>query len=74
MRSLIVGILFVLCLLPAWASNPGEPLDCSDWVFLEPGLSCFMYTMPPCHGDDCEFATRNLEMDNAGAFESPRIL
>ncbi len=22
------------------SSDPGEPLDCSDWVFLEPGLYC----------------------------------
>ena len=27
-------------LSPAQASNPGEPLDCSDWVFLEPGFTC----------------------------------
>ena len=24
----------------AFASEPGQPLDCSDWVFLKPGLSC----------------------------------
>jgi hypothetical protein len=24
----------------AFASEPGQPLDCSDWVFLEPGLTC----------------------------------
>src|SRR5437879_3672659 len=26
--------------LPALASQPGHPLDCSDWVFLQPGYSC----------------------------------
>jgi len=24
----------------AFASEPGQPLDCSDWVFVEPGYSC----------------------------------
>jgi hypothetical protein len=31
----------------AFASEPGQPLDCSDWVFLEPGLSCRM-VVDPC--------------------------
>ena len=35
-----VWIVAALLLLPAWASEPGEPLDCSDWVFVEPGLNC----------------------------------
>ena len=37
MRPLLI-VLAVLCFIPSWASDPGEPLDCSDWVFLEPGL------------------------------------
>ena len=28
--------LIFLCASAASASNPGEPLDCSDWVFLGP--------------------------------------
>ena len=33
--------LFAIALcLPALASNPGEPLDCSDWVAVEPGVLC----------------------------------
>jgi hypothetical protein len=28
---IVVGVL----LLPALASEPGEPLDCDDWVFLD---------------------------------------
>ena len=44
-------VLAVLCLLPAWASEPGEPLDCSDWVFLEPGLSCSTLIPYPCDLD-----------------------
>ena len=34
----LVLVLAVLS-LAAWASNLGEPLDCSDWVFLEPGFT-----------------------------------
>ncbi len=33
-------ILLVFSLLSAFASDPGQPLDCSDWVFLEPGYTC----------------------------------
>jgi hypothetical protein len=33
-RILTVLALAAAFLSPAWASNPGEPLDCSDWVFL----------------------------------------
>ena len=34
-----IAVVFVAA-LPSLASEPGQPLDCSDWVFLEPGLSC----------------------------------
>ena len=41
MTRLAVTVVWIgLFALPAIASEPGEPLDCSDWVFLEPGLSC----------------------------------
>jgi hypothetical protein len=34
-------VLFaVLVCSGALASEPGQRLDCSDWVFLAPGLSC----------------------------------
>ena len=39
MRSVLAICLLSLA-LPVLASNPGEPLDCSDFVFLIPGLSC----------------------------------
>ncbi len=32
--------VIVLATFPAAASEPGQPLDCSDWVFSEPGFSC----------------------------------
>ncbi len=39
MRRLLY-LLVVVCLLPAWASEPGQPLDCSDVIFNESGHSC----------------------------------
>src|SRR5262245_16880357 len=37
-------------LLPIWASQPGQPFDCTDWVFLTPGLTC---TDIADQGDQC---------------------
>ncbi len=34
--------LAALC-APALASEPGQPLDCSDWVFNDPSLSCAIF-------------------------------
>jgi hypothetical protein len=39
MRFAAVLVVSVAC-SAVLASSPGQPLDCSDWVFLEPGLSC----------------------------------
>ena len=40
------------------ASPPGQPLDCSDWVVLEPGLAC-SGIIPPGHSTRTPFtATR----------------
>ncbi len=57
-------VLMAAC-LPAFASEPGQPLDCSDWVFLEPGLSCEVIDAPAAGF----FFTRtgvNLSVDNTG--------
>ena len=35
-------------LLPAWASEPGQPLGCDDWVIVEPGLSMSTLIAYPC--------------------------
>ncbi len=40
MLRFCLPIVLMLSMIPAFASDPGQPLDCSDWVFLEPGLSC----------------------------------
>lgn len=34
---LLIGMLLGV---PTWASNPGGPMDCTDWIIVEPGLSC----------------------------------
>ena len=39
MNRSIIAIVAAMVVLPAWASNPGEPLDGEDWVFVMPGLS-----------------------------------
>lgn len=37
---MFVACLAIACFLPVGASNSGQPLDCSDWVFGEPGIAC----------------------------------
>lgn len=44
--SLAVMLSAALC----FASEPGQPLDCSDWVFLEPGLDCSVLVSDDCEG------------------------
>ena len=65
MRRLL--LLLMVVSLPVWASNPGEPLDCSDWVFLEPGFSCREIAPFPCDKAVCEAGGMNFAVDNEGA-------
>ena len=39
MRLSVFTILLIIT-VSASASEPGDPIDCSDWVFDLPGLSC----------------------------------
>jgi hypothetical protein len=64
MRTVLSAVVALL-VLPAWASDPGEPLDCSDWVFLEPGLSCEM-VIPP--DGIVPNLTDLVDIDNEGDF------
>ncbi len=43
MTRIAVVAAVVLVLGSTFASEPGQPLDCSDWVVTEPGLSCRPY-------------------------------
>jgi len=45
---LVLAVLLAVCLLPAWATRPGEYQDCSDWMQLEPGYICTTFVAPPC--------------------------
>jgi len=37
---IVTFALLVLFVLPTWASEPGQPFDCDDWIFHESGLAC----------------------------------
>ncbi len=54
---------------PARASEPGQPLDCSDWVFLEPGHDCSAWVPFPCDPESnpfCGGSAVGQVFDNAG--------
>ena len=70
-RPLIV--LAVLCLLPARASEPGQPLDCSDWVFLEPGLTCSTWATPDTAPIPALNRGSGLVVDNLGRMLFVRV-
>ena len=36
----VVAAFLLLAVLPSVASEPGQPADCSDFVFIEPSLAC----------------------------------
>lgn len=73
MKTSLVGAiaLSIGFILPAGASEPGQPLDCSDWVILAPGLSCEI-AIPPSCGDTsnldgrCVVALDDRAVDNLG--------
>jgi hypothetical protein len=67
---------FPACLLVAFvcsvadASQPGQPFDCSDWVFVAPGLSCSVLLPPPLPANTIDAAWwargNNFVIDNEG--------
>ena len=67
MRILLVTAAVVLVVVPVHASEPGEPLDCSDWVFLEPGLSCRQWSVSNAVPQMVLNRGSNLVVDNVGA-------
>lgn len=55
-----------LALVPAWASNPGDPLDCTDLQPDSPGYSCSIYApMTPSGPQYYDFG-QYTETDNEG--------
>ena len=74
MRATMLLLIGLTVLMPAIASQPGQPLDCSDWVFLEPGLSCQVVIPPPC-GDWSNFEPRCVVSHDGRALDNQgRIL
>ena len=68
----ILPLLIVITLTylnPAWASEPGQPLDCSDWVFLEAGLTCSVYAQVGSLSDNSIFFQYGgvFHTDNTGS-------
>jgi hypothetical protein len=53
----------------ALASEPGSPIDCSDWVFVQPGLHSSVFIAPPSNSNlGTELWSRgdSLTVDNEG--------
>src|SRR5262245_50507910 len=48
MRRATFFAAVLLSVVPVLASEPGQPLDCSDWVIVEPGISCITLIAYPC--------------------------
>ena len=67
MRKAILVLLVVSFALPALASQPGHPLDCSDWTILTPGVHCSVST-PLGAPISSEWPTKGptLVLDNEG--------
>ena len=48
------AILVALACSSALASEPGQPLDCSDWVIVKPGIGCSVSVPLDCqHSPIC---------------------
>ena len=47
MRGICLAAVALFLVLPALASEPGQPLDCSDWGIDEPGITCSVM-VPDC--------------------------
>lgn len=73
MRSVVIGTLLVSWSSAAHASSPGQPLDCSDWVILKPGIACSTLIPYPCAEDFGCFASYGNTIDNEsnGVFINP---
>src|SRR5207247_3459549 len=81
LRTLTI-LAFSLLAGHAWASQPGQPLDCSDWVFSEPGHTCTVFAAvgnfpldQQYDGETTNFLDKgnNLQVDNAGHLFALRL-
>ena len=66
MRKLLF-LTLLLCVVPAWATDPGELQDCSDWMQLQPGYTCTTFVAPPCNSTPvCEKSGTTQVVDTNG--------
>lgn len=65
-----VVVMTAGCTCFAFASQPGQPLDCEDWVFVEPGFSCsewIPFNCAPLGTKDARCRTgQQRNLDNEG--------
>ena len=76
MRKGILVLAAVVLTFPALASQPGHPLDCSDWVFVDTSLSCHVSVPRGSLAIDSPMLNRgsNLVITSEGpAFALPSI-
>ena len=76
MRMILLVAVLALA-SPVLGSEPGQPLDCSDWVFLQPGLTCGYYAPAElCTSNQsdprCSVGANPRQCDAAGAVLATR--
>jgi hypothetical protein len=64
--NFLMGLVLCVLASPALASQPGQPLDCSDWIILEAGLSCTVAIAPDCSGQSACIRGVPITTDNSG--------
>ena len=69
MRGAMAVTVALLGTTAAMASAPGQPLDCTDWVFSDAGLSCSPWVAYPCDAATDPFCSgpgQTAAFDNEG--------
>ncbi len=62
----VAVLLVALACSDALASQPGQRLDCSDWIISKPGITCTQVIPPDCSATDACRKGSNIAMDNQG--------
>lgn len=61
-----VSLLVAFACSGAFASQPGQPLDCADWVFDEPGHTCTQVSPYDCATNPVCVKGSNVQVDTQG--------
>ena len=69
-REIVVCIAVTVFSVGAWASQPGHPIDCSDWVPEESGLKCRVVSALNALPVDSSVLLKGTDkaIDNSGRF------